>query len=58
MLEGLVSGLLVAAILSCFGIDQMFVEVIQPLIAEMEITASHFYAFIALIGMVGGIFSG
>ncbi|MDA3731562.1 hypothetical protein PBV87_08755 [Niameybacter massiliensis] len=48
--------LLVAWILTWFDVDIMMLEVIQPFM-NIELTTSHYYILIAMIGLVGGAFS-
>lgn len=55
MLGGFIFGFIVAWLLSCFGVDQMVLEVVQPMVS-MQLTASHFYVALGLIGLVGGAF--
>ena len=56
MLGGFVSGLIIAWILSLFGIDHMLIDVVQPFVT-ITLTTNHYYIFFALIGMLGGIFN-
>lgn len=56
MLGGFISGLIVAWILSLFGVDQMLIEVIQPF-TNVILTSSHYYILFALIGTLGGSIS-
>lgn len=53
MLEGLVSGIALAWILSLFGVDAMFIEVFQPYYST-ALTSAHFYVLFALVGIIGG----
>lgn len=53
MLGGFISGLIVAWILSLFGVDHMLIDVIQPFTA-ITLTTSHYYIFFALLGALGG----
>ena len=55
ILDGFVGGLFVAWILSWFDVDVMLLEVIQPFI-EVQLTTSHYYILIAMIGLIGGAF--
>lgn len=56
ILDGFVGGLFVAWILTWFDVDLMLLEVIQPFV-NIELTTSHYYILIAMIGLVGGAFS-
>ena len=56
MLGGFVSGIIVAWLLSCFNVDKMVLEVVQPFVS-MPLTTSHYYVAFGLIGLVSGIFS-
>lgn len=55
MLEGFVSGFIVGWVLTWFDIDQMVLEVIQPL-TSVQLTTAHFYVALGLIGLIGGVF--
>ncbi|WP_154668841.1 hypothetical protein [Niameybacter massiliensis] len=48
--------MLVAWILTWFDVDIMMLEVIQPFM-NIELTTSHYYILIAMIGLVGGAFN-
>lgn len=54
MLGGFCGGLIVAWILSLFGIDQMIIEVFQPFVNTVQLSLSHYYIAFALIGLIGG----
>lgn len=54
MLGGFCGGLIVAWILSLFGIDQMIIEVFQPFVNTVQLSSSHYYIAFALIGLIGG----
>lgn len=56
ILDGFVGGLFVAWILTWFDVDLMVLEVIQPFI-DIQLTTSHYYILIAMIGLIGGAFS-
>ena len=56
MLSGFLSGLLTAFVLSFFGIDHMFIEVMQNFILGLPLTTSHYYMFFGFIGLLGGAF--
>lgn len=53
MLGGFCSGLIVAWILSFFGVNEIMIEIIQPLVKEIILTDAHYYLFFALIGLIG-----
>lgn len=55
MLEGFVSGFIVGWVLTWFDIDQMVLEVLQPL-TSVQLTIAHFYVALGLIGLIGGAF--
>ena len=57
MLEGFIGGLIVAFILSLFGVDKMLIEVIQPFFTAVTLTKSHYYLAFAIIGLIGGAFN-
>ncbi len=53
MLGGFLIGILVAWILSFFGIDSMIIQGLNELF-KIEITSAGYYTLFALIGLVGG----
>ena len=55
ILDGFVGGLFAAWILTWFDVDLMVLEAIQPFI-DIQLTTSHYYILIAMIGLVGGAF--
>lgn len=55
MLGGLLEGLIAAWILTLFNVDQIFIDVLQPFIAQVELTTTHFYFVLGLLGLVGGL---
>ena len=55
MLGGFVSGIIVAWLLSCFNVDKMVLEVVQPFVST-PLTPSHFFVVLGLIGLIGGAF--
>lgn len=55
MLEGLIEGLIVAWILTLFKVDRICIDVLQPFITQVELTTSHFYFVLGLLGLIGGI---
>lgn len=54
MFEGLVGGLVIAWLLSCFNVDSMVLEVLQPHISVV-LTQSHYYIGFAILGLIGGL---
>ena len=56
MLSGFLSGLLTAFVLSFFGIDHMFIEVMQNFTSGLPVTIIHYYMFFGFIGLFGGAF--
>ena len=57
MLGGFISGLIVAWILSLFGVNGIILEVSQPLIKTIHLTNSHYNILFGLIGLIGGAFN-
>lgn len=55
MLGGFVGGLLVAWILSFFGVDNMLIDVIQPF-TTVALNVSQYYVAFGVLGMIGGMF--
>ena len=58
MLEGFIGGLLTAWILTLFDMNIMIIEVLQPYVKHVELTNSHYYILLGLIGLIGGAFKG
>ena len=54
MIEGIIYGLIGAWFLSLFGVDNIFVEALQPFI-NFTLTTSHYYFVFGFVGMVYGI---
>mgnify|MGYP007016791655 FL=1 len=54
MIEGIIYGLIGAWFLSLFGVDIIFVEVLQPFV-NFTLTTSHYYFVFGFVGMVYGI---
>lgn len=54
MLDGIISGLLVAWVLSWFNIHNMLIDVLQPYI-NLDLTINHYYVAFLVIGMIGGL---
>ena len=57
MLGGFISGLIVAWILSLFGVNGIILEIAQPFIKTIHLTNSHYYILFGLIGLIGGAFN-
>lgn len=53
MLGGIISGLIVAWILSLFNVDVILINAIQPFISSVQLTNAHYYTLFALIGLIG-----
>lgn len=56
MISGFISGMITAFILSLFGVDHMFIEVMQNFTLGLSLTTSHYYMFFGFIGLLGGAF--
>ena len=54
MIEGIIYGLIGAWFLSLFGVDNIFVEALQPFV-YFTLTTSHYYFIFGFVGMVYGI---
>lgn len=54
MIEGIIYGLIGAWFLSLFGVDNIFVEALQPFVS-FTLTTSHYYFVFGFVGMVYGI---
>lgn len=54
MLSGFVGGLIVAWILSWFGVNTLLISVFQPFVTQVILTNAHYYVAFALIGLIGG----
>lgn len=54
MIEGIIYGLIGAWFLSLFGVDNIFVEALQPFVI-FTLTTSHYYFVFGFVGMVYGI---
>lgn len=54
MLNGVVSGLIIAWLLSLFGVDTMFIETVQTFVV-FEVTVGFYYLVFAIIGLIGGL---
>ena len=57
MLNGLVYGLLVGWILTCFDVDKIAIDVLQPF-TDVTLTQSHYYFVLGIIGLISGVISG
>ena len=56
MLNGFISGTIVGGVLSLFGVDHMFIEVMQNFTSGLPVTIIHYYMFFGFIGLLGGAF--
>lgn len=54
MIEGIIYGLIGAWFLSLFGVDNIFIEALQPFV-KFTLTTSHYYFVFGFVGMVYGI---
>ena len=54
LIEGIIYGLIGAWFLSLFGIDNIFVEALQPFV-NFTVTTSHYYFIFGFVGMIYGI---
>ena len=54
MLSGILSGLIIAVILSCFDMDDIFIKALQPF-TKVKLTHDHYYLLFGIIGMISGI---
>nr|WP_182429446.1 hypothetical protein [Clostridium sp. AF37-5AT]DAZ50918.1 MAG TPA: hypothetical protein [Caudoviricetes sp.] len=52
---GLICGLVLAFILTMFGVDKIFINELQPLFANVTLTTGHFYIVMAVVGFIAGI---
>lgn len=55
MIEGVLTSLFIAWILSLFSVDKMLIECIQPFINNVILTSSHYYLLFAIVGLIGGV---
>ena len=55
IIDGLVYGLVSALILSIFGVDDIFIDSLQPFVHDIELTSDHFYLAFACLGAIGTI---
>lgn len=56
MLGGFIGGLIVGWVLNWFHVADMIIDVAQPFIG-VELTHSHYYVLLGMIGLIGGAFS-
>lgn len=56
MLGGIVAGLIIAWILSLFGVDIMFCDFIKETLSK-EVSIATYYVLFAVIGMISGLFN-
>lgn len=54
MIEGIIYGLIGAWLLSLLGVDNIFVEALQPFV-NFTLTTSHYYFVFGFVGMIYGI---
>lgn len=55
IIDGLVYGLVSALILSIFGVDDFFIDSLQPFAHGIKLTSDHFYLAFACLGAIGNI---
>lgn len=55
IIDGLVYGLVSAFILSIFGVDDIFIDSLQPFVHGIKLTSDHFYLAFACLGAIGAI---
>lgn len=56
MINGIVYGLICAAILSLFDVDEIFITSMQPFFKNIVLTKEHYYTTFAIIGAISGLF--
>ena len=56
MLGGLIGGLITGWVLNWFNVADMVIDVLQPFVS-VELTHSHYYVFLGIVGLIGGAFS-
>lgn len=56
MINGIVYGLICAAILSLFDVDEIFITSMQPFFKNIVLTKEHYYTVFAIIGAISGLF--
>lgn len=52
---GLICGLVLAFILTMFGVNKIFINELQPLFSNVTLTTGHFYIVMAVVGFIAGI---
>lgn len=57
MLTGFLAGLLVAWVLSWFGVNHMLISCIQPFVHGVVLNDTYYYLVFAIIGVLGGAFT-
>ena len=57
MISGFLAGAITAFILKLFGINVIFLELIQPFFDTITLTDSHYYIIFGVIGAIGSAFS-
>lgn len=56
MLRGFIVGLIIAWILSFFGVNTIILEAIQPFFTQVVLTDSHYYIAFGIAGLINGLF--
>ena len=54
MLDGIIYGLIVAWILAIFNVDNICIEVLQPIV-PFVLTTAHYYFVFGVVGLIYGI---
>lgn len=57
MVGRLIKGLIIAWILVQCNVDKIFIDILQPLTNQYEITTNHFYFVVGFIGLISGCIS-
>ena len=55
MLNGLIYGLITAEILVWFGVDEIFIDALQPFFSDIKLTEDLFYFVLAVLGIISGL---
>ena len=57
MLGGIISGLIVAWILTIFNVDSICINVLQPFFTNVKLTTDYYYFAFGVFGLIAGIVS-
>lgn len=55
MLAGIIFGLIIAWFLTLFGVDDIFINALQPFFENIEFTTNHFYFVFGIVGCISGL---